>query len=78
MYQGQFFTEYRVPVNKVVFTESGYQVLSSGLSISEVHNLFGPGAAAYYFLVHLRAEDKIMIWTFENQVPKPKKQNLFN
>jgi len=39
--------------------------------IAEVYNLFGPMAAVlYYFLVHSRAEDKIMIWTFESQVSK--------
>jgi len=30
--------------------------------------LFGPRAAVYYFLVHSRAEDKIMIGTFVSQV----------
>jgi len=28
--------------------------------ISEVHNLFGPRAAVYYFLVHSRVEDKLL------------------
>jgi len=32
------------------------------------HNLFGPRAKVFYFLVHLRAKDKIMIRIFESQV----------
>jgi len=42
-----------------------------------MHNLFRPRRRSVSFLVYLRAKDKIMIWTFESLVSKPK-ENLFN